>query len=101
MADANLTEISHLFLSSIRERDGAPRPQRTPPPSNVSVDVTAEEFAEMMSGAAVAPAETIPPVTAVLASHFAGDQSHRVRQYAKHLAAEETRIGMIEADACE
>jgi hypothetical protein len=40
-------------------------------------------------------------ITAVLATHFAADQSARVRQYAKHLAAEEQRIGMIEADASE
>src|SRR4051794_34888169 len=48
----NLTEISHLFLSSLRDRttSGAPRPQRKPPaapaPSNLSIDLTPEEFAQ-------------------------------------------------------
>jgi len=34
----SLTEISHLFLSSLRDRqgEGQERPQRPPPPSNQS-----------------------------------------------------------------
>jgi hypothetical protein len=111
MPDPNLAEISHLFLSSIRDRGGAVRPQRTPPPSappasmknNVSVDLTPEEFAQVRDDGAP-PAESatvVPPITAVLASHFAIEQSQRVRQYARHLAAVGGRIGLIEIDACE
>ena len=49
----SLSEISHLFLSSIRDRqlpDGSPRPQRTPP-SDATIDLTPEEFARVYGGA--------------------------------------------------
>ena len=46
-----LTEISHLFLSSVRDRQTgqAPRPTRRPPQAHVSIDLTPEEFAEVFS----------------------------------------------------
>src|SRR5438309_12099154 len=80
----NLSEISHLFLSSIRERGGAARPVRTPPAKSESA----------------AQVKTIAPVTAVLAAHFGAEQPRRVVQYARHLAVS-SRIGLIEADAAE
>src|SRR5687767_11839515 len=51
-----LSEISHLFLSDVRDRqtDSAPRPVRKPPGSfngDVSVDLTPEEFAQVFSDA--------------------------------------------------
>ena len=54
----SLTEISHLFLSSIRDRqnDGSQRPQRTPPPSDQSIDLTPEEFASVYGGGDQPPA---------------------------------------------
>ena len=53
-----LSEIGHLFLSSVRQRqtNGAQRPQRTPPPSqstrHVSIDMTADEWKEELSRSA-------------------------------------------------
>ncbi len=46
-----LSEISHLFLSSVRDKamGGAARPVRTPPPKNVSLDLTPEEFAQVFA----------------------------------------------------
>ena len=63
--DENLREISHLFLSSIRDKagNGAAKPQRIPPGGaakppatpdpNVSLDLTPEEFARMFGGGAM------------------------------------------------
>lgn len=110
-----LSEISHLFLSSIRESagNGAPKPQRTPPGSpprpNVSMDLTPEEFAQVYGGEAATegtPAqhleqERIAPVSAIIGAHLNGKQFDRVKQYARHLAGPRKRIGLIEADASE
>ena len=41
------------------------------------------------------------PVTAVIAGHLTGTQLDRARQYARHLAARDGRIGLIELDASE
>src|SRR5687767_11397505 len=113
-----LSEISHLFLSSIRDKqtNGAARPQRTPPgqrkeePSpeqpaapkpaprtDISIDLTPEEFAQVYGGAdaaaepesdgqeAAAEPRTCAPVSAVIASHLNGKQFDRVKEYARHL----------------
>src|SRR5688572_3256458 len=99
-----LSEISHLFLSSIRERqtDGAAKPRRTPPAgpkppgakprAEASVDLTPEEFANVYGGGAAgavssdvaqshqkaaetAPSRKGPPaLCAVIASHLNGRQ---------------------------
>jgi hypothetical protein len=114
-AKRNLSEISHLFLSSIRERQtgGAPRPQRTPPPSSparagASMDLTPEEFAQVFGAgeelAAPEPSDEAvrhAPVSVVLGSHLNGKQFDRVKQYARHLASGRKRIGLIEIDASE
>ena len=117
-----LSEISHLFLSSIRDAagNGQPRPQRTPPQTppthtpraNASMDLTPEEYATVFGGGggSVEPmdltppepgAERIAPVTAVIGAHLSSGQFDRVKQYARHLAAPRKRIGLIEADASE
>ncbi|HEV2293145.1 MAG TPA: hypothetical protein VGR35_04770 [Tepidisphaeraceae bacterium] len=111
-----LSEISHLFLSSIRDAasNGQPKPQRTPPAScfqkpNVSMDLTPEEFAQVFVAEAAAdgtPAqhleqERIAPVSAVIGAHLNGKQFDRVKQFARHIAAPRKRIGLIEADASE
>jgi hypothetical protein len=120
-----LSEIGHLFLSSVREQHlgGAPRPQRIPPggrrdgdvapaaPSDVSIDMTPEEFAQMCAGqqaaptgeeAATAPARRTPPVTAIIGEHLNGKQLARVKDYARHLAAtENVRVGLLELDNSE
>jgi hypothetical protein len=107
-----LSEISHLFLSSIRDRqtNGAARPVRKPPGStqakpaapNHSIDLTPEEFAQVYGGAAASEREeNLPAVTAVIAAHLNGRQIDRVREYAAHLSATHGRIGLIELDASE
>lgn len=118
----SISEISHLFLSSVRDRQtgGAGRPVRTPPlsqqsapqppspmhaqPPGPSVDLTPEEYAQVFGG----PTETsdsaemrIPPITAVVAQHLNGRAPERVRDYARHLAANGERVGLIEIDAAE
>jgi hypothetical protein len=102
----SLTEISHLFLSSIRDRqmDGAQRPQRTPPvSSDTSIDLTPEEFARVYGGDPPAPApERKPvPISAIIGAHLNGKQFDRVKEYARHLADRVGRIGLIELDASE
>src|SRR5947199_7979455 len=50
-----LSEISHLFLSSVRERQtgGATRPVRKPPSASrdLDADLTPEEFAQVLGTA--------------------------------------------------
>jgi hypothetical protein len=111
-----LSEIGHLFLSSVRDQHlgGTPRPQRVPPggarrpsagadgggASDLGVDLTPEEFARMSgitaaaAAAANEPAEVAspaarrtPPVSAVLGEHLNGKQLARVKDYARHLTA--------------
>jgi hypothetical protein len=94
---STLSEISHLFLSTLREKN--PGPKRTPPASRpaASVDLTPEEFDKV--GEMDAPADSAP-VTAVLCSHL---ENARVATaaYAQHLVAHNQRVGLIEIDAEE
>lgn len=113
--DENLREISHLFLSSIRDKagNGAAKPQRTPPAKaphpNHSLDLTPEEFAQVFGSMDDADSvETpdrgpvdVPPVVAIIGSHLNGRQFDRAKDYARHLAADGRRIGLIELDASE
>src|SRR2546423_325813 len=113
MSDPNqpkrsLSEISHLFLSSVRERhtNGAPRPTRIPPKGNVaangamkqefSIDLTPEELAQVAGAGQAAPAPVERPVThvtALLSAHLNGRQNERVKEYARHIAASDN--GMV------
>jgi hypothetical protein len=110
----SLNEISHLFLSSVRERqmDGAPRPQRIPPGaprmetsrSSHSIDLSPEEF----SGEFPEPSmdlshpeeneEPVKPLAITLGSHFGHDFRERVHAYARHLGRTAGRVGLIFAD---
>src|SRR5207248_10569561 len=109
--DRNLSEISHLFLSSIRDKScngSAPRPVRTPPPKNPpahTIDLTPEEFANVFGGDDRKPQDRgrapVTQVTAMIGSHLNGRQFDRVKEYARHLAAGGTRVGLIEIDASE
>ena len=123
--DPTLSEISHLFLSSVRDRQtggNASRPQRTPPGKapvqhqpprqEHAIDLTPEEFAEVFGNtdgaqyqsseqSAREPAESAPHVTAIIAAHLNGHQSERVKEYAAHLCKSGERIGLIELDASE
>lgn len=90
---STLSEISHLFLSSLRDTNAAPK--RTPPPSSraaASIDLTPEELDKVSQVDAPALAA---PVTAVLASHL-DDARIGVGAYAQHLAAHNQRVGIIE-----
>jgi hypothetical protein len=115
----SLSEISHLFLSSVRDNaTGGVRPKRLPPgaprdeastpqpqPQNVSIDLTPDEFAQVYgNGTGQIDDHNKPPVapvSAVIASHLNGKQFDRVKDYARHLAAGEKRIGLIEVDSAE
>lgn len=119
-----LSEIGHLFLSSVRDRqtNGAQRPKRIPPggprlPSNAdkqpahSLDMTPEEFAAAygLNDTTAHPLDdeleprgvSRKPLTAVISSHLNGHQVDRVRQYAAHLAQAGERVGLIIVDASE
>jgi hypothetical protein len=99
----SLSDIGHLFLSSIRDRQtgGAPRPLRrgpgAPPPS--SMDLTQLEFEEALKEAdrrereavlsscpGVLPTTATPIVKLLLASHLGLTATRRAAEYAAHLA---------------
>src|SRR4051812_2838093 len=78
-----LSEISHLFLSSVRDGafPGLPKPKRTPPktesaevipPSShdgeLDIDLTPEEFAQVFSE--TEPADVKPKSTRLNSSHM-------------------------------
>ncbi len=109
----SLSEMTHLFLSEVRNRQtgGAARPTRMPPRApDVSIDMTPEEFEAACSAdsestqpaAASAPESksSATQISIVLASHLPQPAEH-VRQYARHLAAQGVRIGLIELDSPE
>src|SRR5437773_5640976 len=103
----SLSDISHLFLSSVRERQtgSAPRPQRTPPAKNEQrdADLTPQEFQHVLNGGppANSQAASVPAVRAVLASHLGSRQFDAVRSYARSLASSGRRIGLIWIDVSE
>jgi hypothetical protein len=120
-----ISEISHLFLSSVRDLHavpGVPTPRRKPPArqapehaeavptQGAASELTPEEYARVLDAAATDAIEQVPderppvaPVTAVVAAHLESNTSasDRVRQYARHLAARHGRVGLIEVDASD
>jgi hypothetical protein len=99
----SLSEISHLFLSSLRDRatGGATPPKRIPPKSSAaSVDLTPEEFGRVLQPPA-GDAPPVPPVRLLLAAHFGGKRHEAARRYAASLAATGKRVGLILIDAGE
>jgi hypothetical protein len=102
----NLSEISHLFLSGLREKQtaGISPPLRTPPKArtDMTVDLSPEEFAHVFGEKDDEPSgPTIGPVQAVLASHLGAQQLARAQQYAAHVCPRGKRIGLICVDASE
>jgi len=102
----SLSEISHLFLSEVRQRAGAPatRPTRVPPPRReVAPEPVAEEAAEAVADPSQIPSDQFksPEISVVLASHLSDRPAQRVRQYVRQLAAQCGRVGLIEADGGE
>jgi hypothetical protein len=117
----SISEISHLFLSSVRDKQtgGTTRPVRLPPKSSgqsavpvpqaptptPSIDLTPEEYAQVFATPEAEASESesaevrIPPVTAVIAQHLNGRAAERVKDYARHLAANGERVGLLEVDA--
>jgi hypothetical protein len=108
-----LSEISHLFLSEMRQRQSGPaaRPSRVPPAprsQSAAEDLIREEFAaeldsesnESLDSRQSSSTGKSTDISVVLASHLT-DQPKRVRQYARHLAAQGGRIGLIEVDGGE
>src|SRR4051794_7727154 len=102
--DRNLSEISHLFLSSVRERQtgNTPRPVRRPPGQHaqgaprpdLSIDLTPEEFAQVFgdgSSNVIAHGANdehsnghggedirIAPISAIIGTHLNGKLFDRV-----------------------
>jgi hypothetical protein len=81
-----------------------------PTPPSHSIDLTPEEYAQVFGGASATgdddandgDAEVrIPGVTAVIAQHLNGRAQQRVADYARHLAANGERVGVLEVDAGE
>jgi hypothetical protein len=104
----SLSEISHLFLSSIRERQtaGAPKPQRIPPGQRPAmrepeVDLTAEEVAHVSAEPELNEQTQIAPCSAIVTGYLNGSVLDRARQYAAHLCTRAGRVGLILLDACE
>lgn len=97
----DLREISHLFLSSVRQRQtgNATPPKRIAPAkrSDPTVDLTPDEFAQVTSQAKEVVAE--PRVFGILASHFDGRALDVARSYAAAQSQTGARVGLIEVDA--
>jgi hypothetical protein len=112
----SLSEISHLFLSDVRNRQpGGARPNRIPPhqqQTDPSIDMSPEEFAASLEAdphhetataqhAEARPDSPAPKVSAILFSHLLEHRAEGVRQYARHLAAQAGNVGLIEIDSAE
>ena len=114
----SLSDISHLFLSSVREKQTgtSARPVRKPPKRIPSVDLTPEEFkhvlgveSEAASPEAKPCAEVdagaedevgrVPPVKAIIAAHLGEGQVDAAKRYGRNLAAGNRRAGLIVIDA--
>ena len=107
-----LSEIGHLFLSSVREKQtgGAARPTRIPPGGvrpDVSIDMTPDEFATLQAGAHedaipnVPVAQPVTMLTAVIGSHLPQGKIDPARELARRMSAQHGRVGFIEVDASE
>ena len=109
----SLSDISHLFLSSVRERQtgSSVRPQRTPPPKmearenrdSREAELPPGELPHALKNSPEEPTEPcpVPPVRAIIASHLGSRQFDAVRSYARSLASSGRRIGLIWIDVSE
>lgn len=105
-----LSEISHLFLSNLRENGEMPRPQRIPPgqrqppaPKSNAPDPSRADFRPLESkqSESVEFGGTRRRVTGIIGSHLNGKLLTRVSQYAAAQAAEGAPVGLIIVDASE
>jgi hypothetical protein len=99
----SLSEIGHLFLTELRQKQGGARPVRTPPPSSSNINLTHEEFerACQVEDATIAADKPPSSVTALLSSHLADQEAHWIHSYARQAAHSDGRVGLIEIDAAE
>jgi hypothetical protein len=123
----SLSEISHLFLSSVRDNaTGGARPRRIPPGGErvaprpavppvsrtaMSIDLTPEEYARVLEEAEAADRAAdqaadseqppIGPVSALICSQFNDHQLDRATEYCRHLSGSGERIGLLHVDANE
>ena len=122
----SLSEISHLFLSSVRENataaSGGGRPRRIPPGGErvaprpgvpplsrtaMSIDLTPEEYARVIEQAdsaeqsAASDQPPIGPITALICSQFNSQQLERAKEYARHLSGSGERIGLLHVDSSD
>jgi hypothetical protein len=99
----DLREISHLFLSSVRQRQtgNAAPPRRIAPAQRTDspVDLTPEEIAHVAGMSRAQERGLALSVTVVLGSHFESSLSQRAGEYAAHLARSAGRVGLVEADS--
>ena len=103
-----LSEISHLFLSSLREQAGGPdraRPVRIPPGGKplaqprLSSDLTDAVDSDIESSSTPS---TRKRVTAIVGAHFgAGSMNESVMAFSASLAGEGSRVGILWLDASE
>lgn len=111
MSEANkpnpsLSEISHLFLSSVRERQtsGTPRPTRVPPKMRQQLpELTAEELAQVEKQRLPEeePISQVAPMSAVIAGNLHESLLDHARQFAAQMATTAGRIGLIQIDSAE
>lgn len=99
----NLSEISHLFLSSVRQKQmgSSPAPRRKPPARKASEDLTAEEMRQVIGPESPEQPVLAPRIAAVIASHLGSRQLDAARLYARHLAGSGKRIGLIAVEQSE
>ncbi len=108
-SEKSLSEISHLFLSSVRERQtrGAPRPQRrapelqpdiTPTTLEAEADLTPEEIARVVEHPHPSAGES-GNIAAILGSHLGARQIELALEYAAQIAQTAQRVGLIEIQA--
>lgn len=99
----HLSEISHLFLSSVREKQtgGAPAPCRRPPATQPAPDLTPEEVRQVLSDPLPAEPPRIPSIKALIASHLGVRQLEFTRHYARHMAGLGWHVGLMVVDAGE
>lgn len=98
----NLSEISHLFLSGVRDRQagGMARPVRKPPRASSSSqnELTPEELAGVSDAG---DSRSGPAVTAIIASHLGSRMNDRARDYAASRASAGQRVALVELDPSE
>lgn len=98
-----LSEISHLFLSHLREQagEGRARPVRIPPgskPATAGDDLSADELGQLDGPVDVVRRKR---VTGIIGHHLNGHLVDRSMQFASALASTGERVGIVLIDSSE